>query len=1619
MEETTIAIDTNHADGPARAGEASACPNPRWRGSPQKSGSDRRKRSRLIFALTAVLLGGLGAVAGLVSLVEPSPSPYLLPIWATQSTQPNAGLHGPVLNDCWAIGSPRLFPNLAGQAAGNPSRALILQQLASLKSLPENQPLLVYVSAFAALDANAKVFLIPNNANPALPTNRLYLNQLLLELKQASSKRKLLVLDVSWPFAIPELEMFDDDVATRVIEELEQHHDPNLVCINSCSPGQTGTTIFSPRRTTFGYFFEQALLGAADGCLDGIANGRVSAREIANYLSYRVDDYSQQASFDRQTPTVQGIADDFDLIACSHNRLPPHDAQSVVSDTYPHWLLSSWELRDRIIDQEAWRDSPAFVREVENTILQAEMDWRRGEDSLRLSMRLESSLNSLASDFNQGRSLLNASLNPANGAQVIIVPQLASMAQAEQLPNTGTADAEQATNEKDDKQAGEQVGGSTNKKHSATDDKAPESKVASGSATRSTPPAPENTETQLAAVAPCDQEWLAYRLAQYLVDLATTKKVTPPKGWPAAESNLTASLISDTSTCKTSVFVDSVYQLVAETPGLTPWQIGTFVDLLDHRQIAPVNTKAAILREVARTVGSDGARLGETTVDRSSVDTESSWERTQRALRLIAESEHKLDCAEAWNWLASPRTAADNQRYVVERLFWFPDYVAPSAIDKLVRRATEQFDAVNALERRFASSYRALDLATWRLPQLSNCQDIFLDFHSGNQANQWVSASTLVEKLRGLLAPSQTQAVGENEHSAQRTIELARHVEHATITALELESLIKGLLGRYQQSQTDALIREAGEPSPSLVCLTHIIKQLQTPFSNSQTRLELHQAAVKLSQQKHRLALSNHSRPAHFRGSRLDQEELSRLALRSRKRSQTRKRFSDQIAKLQLCREFSVSSFQSKRKALEPYWQHLAKLYSKLGQDSPLADTYQGLAQQYRNQTSDSASTALRLKDRSVDGQLTFANRKSSHTIEYHQPSTNRRFSSTKFSSENRTKRPRTPTISVLPTPSRAISISGVLKANKSTVDFETELAPTANPATIIATKGYFVEFIEGGEPFLHRVELTGLSDEPAVELLVGQSLETATAKTLVRLRPSAAPHPMSLFIRNPGQETRELKVSAEHLTAAVTIPPGQTRRVVFANAPAKPGAPPAQTVDGFNIQVVDVATGEAILNREIEISVAAPHEYVRVTSAAFTPFAGRRNRLEVTLEATQPDSTQDCEVQLVLNPAQIPGLAGIEGGLLKGLLPRDGSPLTLYAENLKLDESSDEMGTFEIEVDGVERTFALATDFVRQGQPTTPSLITSPAIQIVAPPVGLAGSDFPLVLQTLNAPTGSRLNLELMRQGAQAKPDKQFKFPTPRNTKISVTPNPRGDLDFHVTVEDWAVKVDATGLNGPRRFVASLCLRNSIIGQDIAPVSLDDRPPRYVRFQNLPQRIAAATTHSLVVEAISETTGVESVQVFLGSPVDNAVPKKATLYRCQRLTDAGASLWGVEVPIPKEPAALAISVVAKNGAGLNTFETRTIEVVPAEALNVGDIAGQVFEGVRPQPQLDVLLYDLQGRVVAKTQSEFDGRFHFQEVRVGSYIVAAEKPAARRAGKIQCQALAGQISNADISLELR
>jgi hypothetical protein len=243
---------------------------------------------------------------------------------------------------------------------------------------------LIFVAAHGGADSDG-AYLLPNDADPQDPQQRLRLPEVLDRLQQMPTDRnKVLVLDATQITAHWPLGMLHNDFA-RELEKLEGRvrDIPNLVVFSASGINQQSWVSEELRQSIFAYHLAEGLKGAADENHDG----RVDALELHRYVSAAVERWVRTNREALQTPVLlpwgkegEDRARGMHLTMIEQPYQPPDPAQ-VPTFTVPEGLLQAWQKCQLLADQipAPVVYAPQAWRQYQETLLRYEQLLRAGD----------------------------------------------------------------------------------------------------------------------------------------------------------------------------------------------------------------------------------------------------------------------------------------------------------------------------------------------------------------------------------------------------------------------------------------------------------------------------------------------------------------------------------------------------------------------------------------------------------------------------------------------------------------------------------------------------------------------------------------------------------------------------------------------------------------------------------------------------------------------------------------------------------------------------------------------------------------------------------------------------------------------------------------------------------------------------------------------------------------------------------------------------------------------------------------------------------------------------------------------------------------------------------------
>lgn len=1550
------------------------------------------------FLAAAVTTALVGVMAGVAAWVRPLPTPYFVPLWVTQYRSPAIPDRSEADADRDAVRAAGLFPRGAN-AYSSQEAVLLAREFDQLARLPATERLVVYLSGFARVRPDGDVELIPADAEPPTGRDGLSVRDILRKVKAAPPRAKLVVLDLGGPPPDPRSGYLWTDPAAHVAglvaaAEAEQQTKspgaaPDWLVLCSAAPGQIphGSRVLG--RSVFGYYFELGLRGDAIPYQPaGHATGRrVSARGLAAYLQVRVDRWVRTTVGRRQTPVLLGDGPDFDLASATGGAA---ETPGVAADTP---LRDGWDTLAVWATDGSLSDGPRVYRRLQDQVRLAQTGRRFGAANDRGSADLANDV------VRYRRDMAAARAAPARPSQVV------SVALARAL---GSADDPSAAKAVDELVAAAATGVNLPKAEQdaglakaiaafvkATADK-PAFAVESTVVARLSVAAANPAEVQLLDRALRERKLpLAYIETYFLCRLAELSRRIPATQWPADIARSATAAVTGYEAAAARLDVYAWTSSVLRDAAQSRW---TGEILLEFWGSVPPEETAAKFHDAVRLSAAVTAFADAYTNARRVADI--------AVVGLVAEAavlEEFPDRVPLWE---------GRVRSVAALLPLLTPPVTPPDAAGLLDRADQLRRAADAT----AGQTVALD-------QVTGAGDVDWAVSAAAADPPQPGVVRRIELLLDLprLAPDRRAAlVGAAAGLAKRLADLATAADTADAAASRMTPTLpfaaeEGLAER-RASATRAAVRSG--------CHLTILRLAGMPPAVLDPLAKLRDTAVRDGPDSPAWAdLSIGLGRAWSTG----MADLLRDASPDRL---------DLLA--MILPAYTVSAFDvpgadtrvaARRKAWADFFGWSGAVHrqvARAGFDRDFLELVASAEIAVGTETPVPAPVAV--FDDSPPLVLTADRSVAEVRITFRHPGA----------------------VTGDPVLVRALPPGDALRvtaetghvrpdpAGGGTVGQLVVRATVANPASPGAIPdGVLVELRAGNRVGYVRIPVDAGRLVNPVEIFVDRvPADPVGLSDDIRVRPGAGEN-LFVFVRNRGTTKRDVVVRLVPLAGAVApietkvgVGPGETKLAPFAGGPPVPPAPVTKAAPGFDlpghvrIDVADAADpGNVVQTRTLRLAASEPFEYADLSAAVFDPVAPPDrpvNRLAVTLRATRDLGTTPSNADLVVDPVLVPGLRGIRAGRLAGRVPPDGRPLVLDATGLVLDPEALRQGEVSVTVDGVTRAFRLKVDFARSGPPVSPTVDTSPNLDLRSVPPPLPGRSVAFRVGADRVPPGATLDARLVRhdQGRDPTTEATQTFPASRHRRATVTPRAGGVL-VAATIADWDVAWDVPQLLGRRTVVARLVAADkTVLATKEIPVVLDDSPPTAPDFRNVPDQAKKGSALPVTVDVTDPESGIAAVSVFVGKPAPDGkpLPGTAVVPGVRSPTDA---TWAATVPLPKDKVGpVDVTCVAVNGAGLSSSATVSVEVVEMLPETLGSVAGRLLEGDRPQDGIAVTLSDAKGTALFRATTDANGAYLFDGLKPGAYQLSAEKVATRRKATATATVTGGVRAVVDLSLYL-
>ena len=1494
----------------------------------------------LVRIASLVTLGG--AIAGIASLLSPSPKPCFVELQLLPAADQWTLRETVIANDIAALRSGRYFRNHIPLIDGDVSesgatKTLLTGQLERLAQMKSSQSLVVYLAGTGIVDGEGELWVAIGDE---VAGNGIRLSEILSIVKRCPAREKFLIIDLAAPEMESPWTTTSEEIAQRVRRNLQGTPDPARAVLIAQGTARDSLTSEKWQRTAVGYFFEHALRGHADGVIDGKKDGCVTAEETARYVQSRVEQWSRLTLGVEQRLLTFGTFGDAPLVTISAREQQSlgEDVSSATFTPYPKWLSAAWQLREQAWDRGDYRTHPRLFRRLEQNLLKVEGQWRGGRAADQVQATLERDLQSYQKQLQKQQAALPT------------VPQFSIC----------------------------QFG----------------------------------SDRVVKAALPKARA----KLQQFQSDLVSKTRSVPPEAVSATRQQLIESFAKKNASLSDDVLVLSAFEeLIARELDSLDTLIA--IDkLISLRQPQPKFVETLLIRRLA-----DIARASPEELDIGTV---------QRALR-VANLRGNVACLDrSFPGTEEVRRQAWQAMYEGNFLVLRPGYAPVSAAAKHLQRSEKAFEGIAQSSREIEDAWRALDEAMIRLPMYYP----FLATQN-RDLRLWVDAVDLSGELWDTLTDGQADNRSVEDVDAQ--VSKLRQAQGQLTELLNTESTLQlvhkvkaeeQLLATREEMQTS--LRWPGLKVEQRRLLLEGIRAVDTINYERLAMFQKHGSThviadgnsvtfddnipETISTQKAAHALLklgglNASTDDHLSG-KFELRDVRKLIQASIDSEENRS-----------------EAWKARSGAVLPIARHIPWL------DAISDNPYLAMERNLRRQR-----IAWLAEE--------FAYRAHDDTPVLHTDLCQRCVSAASLRKHDRYLLLLGESLIARPTPlTPNVEVDVRWKVVGSTEGETEQLDARTVPGIggeIVSTKplpqglqltisqppghvagdcrGVMVEASALQRTWHFPLEFKPVPWGSRLQLQLSQQAgRPGIPAASLRLRPATEAQTCLFSIANPTDQAGEVIVEVPGVgTAHATLQKQSLTPLEFVPPATAKGEPVPVFDHSLPVRVVDAKTHRQIAQWSLPLEVISPAQYVRVTKSRFLPGEDGDNRLTLQLSAEGMPQGPPCIVQMNLSKDDLPGLVGIEDAKLSGELPADGSPLTLYAAGMRLLDGRGELGSITLTVDGVEQAISFAGVFPRRGDPTTPRQVARPQVTLDVPKLAPAGPGFQVPVHVLQGPQGGSVHLRIgkVTSGGFVSQLHQQVHGL-QQQQIHLKPQKDGSLALKVTLSDWKLAFDTSGMVGQHRVVANIVDRHGrSVASAMQDVVFDNSPADVATFLSAP----LATVNqpiALEIAASDSLSGIDKVLVFPGLPSkDGKLP--AGVKPIQAVRQKDSTNWIATLGPEKLSGPLEVTAQVINAVGLTRFESTAITVEANSGKKLGSVSGTITEGPRPQPNITVQLFAGGTSVVAQAKTGADGSFRLPDVKPGNYSVHADKPSSGRKANKPVSVKPGQSVQIDLQLAL-
>jgi hypothetical protein len=522
-----------------------------------------------------------------------------------------------------------------------------------------------------------------------------------------------------------------------------------------------------------------------------------------------------------------------------------------------------------------------------------------------------------------------------------------------------------------------------------------------------------------------------------------------------------------------------------------------------------------------------------------------------------------------------------------------------------------------------------------------------------------------------------------------------------------------------------------------------------------------------------------------------------------------------------------------------------------------------------------------------------------------------------------------------------------------------------------------------------------------------------------VEVKGSQGSPPVRTKVTIPGNKWVRVRLPKPAPPAAPTAPPQPTPPAatpVAGQPPAPAPEPPPPGIElpltkgevQLTFRLLDKNGGELKdddklpYGREFKVAILSPSEYVKTPVTTITP--GKNTVAVKAIVAQNPGFTYpgSAQIELRFPPQDALQTATVRDGFFRRTLtfnPTD--PATAAVTLTGVLENVSEKARIYVGVDGIDRAFAYTLNPFGKTPATQllPNPLRAVRVALVPKDAKVTATQpvprFPVLVEVDNPAATDSLELRLQPVGAAKELTETVKFDSIRDVHVwldTAGPTDQGLL-FTTRSHDWVKPLDLSHLRGKIEITGVLETKDRFYYSDPIVVTVDATPPEGIAFLPIQPKLEKGKPLPVAAAVFDPETDIVKATFFLCKKLEDGKIPADAVKADGAISPKDPTVWRAELKVPDTFRGEGIvGVVFTNQVGLanDPPKVQRIEIVDPKA-PAGTIEGIVEFGGRPQPGVAVGMRDPDGKEKGLTTTDDKGKFKFEKVPPGNYMVGALK----------------------------